>query len=566
MEQPFVQAAPQLDNQYRSDPALRSCLRRALPPETLARIEPELLEMGELAAGELYARQLADRENEPQLVHWDAWGNRVDRIELTSLWKRAEVLAAGYGLTAIPYERADGPYSRLHQFALVHLFHPSTDVYTCPLAMTDGAARTLLDSGNQVLIDRAVGHLTSRDASAFWTSGQWMTESTGGSDAGASLTRAEPGEGGEWRLYGKKWFTSAATSQVALVLARPVGNGPGGSGLALFYVETRDVKGRLQGIRVERLKDKLGTRKVPTAEITLDGAMARLVGSTAHGTREIEPMLRITRVWNSVCAASFMRRGIALAADYARRRSVFGAPLIDQPLHRDTLAGLQAEQAGAFHLSFELVGLLGRDEAGELDDNGKALLRLMLPIAKLTTGKQSVAVLSEVLEAFGGAGYVEDTGLPVLLRDTQVLPIWEGTTNVLSLDALLRTDLKAGMTAWSERIAQALSAARDGRLEESVRIAQAQLDQAAQWLNSTREPPFLQAGARRFALALGRSMQLALLIEHAHWASETERDESYVAIARRFARTPLPALDAEPLVQVGTILSGLTGGRSSPRK
>jgi alkylation response protein AidB-like acyl-CoA dehydrogenase len=207
--------------------------------------------------------QLADRLMSRDW-QWDAWGNRVDRIELTPLWRRAESVAVEYGLTAIPYERREGRFSRLRQFALVYLFHPSSDVYTCPLAMTDGAARTLLDSKNRALIARALPHLTSRDPGAFWTSGQWMTEASGGSDVGASLTVARRDADGRWRLYGRKWFTSAASSQIALTLARPEGNGPGGSGLALFYVETRE-SGPVAGIRVTG-RGRLGTRR-PTAEL-----------------------------------------------------------------------------------------------------------------------------------------------------------------------------------------------------------------------------------------------------------------------------------------------------------
>ena len=216
--------------------------------------------------------------------------------------------------------------------------------------MTDGAAVTLLRSGNQALIQRAVPHLTSRDPSQFWTSGQWMTESTGGSDVGRSETVARRDEDGLWRLYGRKWFTSAATSQIALALARPEGNLPGGRGLALFYVETRDEGGRLCNIRVNRLKDKLGTRKLPTAELTLEGTPAQLVAAFDRGVAQIVPMLHLTRTWNSVTAAASMRRGLALAGDYATKRVAFGAPLSQQPLHVDTLAGLQAEAEAAFHL------------------------------------------------------------------------------------------------------------------------------------------------------------------------------------------------------------------------
>ncbi|HEU0055568.1 MAG TPA: acyl-CoA dehydrogenase family protein, partial [Longimicrobium sp.] len=397
---PFTQTPPSLGNQYDADRALRSLLARLLPPGVLAEAEPSLGEMGRLSA-ELYPAQLADRLSEPTLTQWDAWGNRVDRIELTPLWRAAERIAAEHGVVATAYERAHGAHSRVHQFALAYLFTPSTDIYSCPLAMTDGAARVLLDSGNQELIDRAVPHLTSRDPARFWTSGQWMTETTGGSDVGRTETVARRGEDGSWRLHGRKWFTSAATSQMALTLARPEGNPPGGRGLALFFLETRDEEGRLRGITIDRLKDKLGTRKLPTAELTLDGAPAHPVLGLSDGVRNIAPMLNLTRTWNAVSATALMRRGIALAVDYATKREAFGARLIRQPLHVDTLAGLRAEFEGALHLTFRVAELIGRDEAGELDDEGRRLLRVLTPLAKLTTGRQSVAVASEALEAFG---------------------------------------------------------------------------------------------------------------------------------------------------------------------
>ncbi len=493
---------------------MRSFVGHRLPPEVTKAIEPELADLASLAAGPLWDFQRADRANEPRLTRFDAWGNRIDRIELSPLWQEAERLAVQFGLTAHPRERPHGAWSRVHQFLLVHLFHPVTDVYSCPLAMTDGAARTLLASGNQALIDRAVPHLTSRDAGSFWTSGQWMTEATGGSDVGLSLARAEHRDGA-WRLYGKKWFTSAATSQMALTLARPEGNGPGGSGLALFYLETRDAAGRLNGIGVERLKDKLGTRKVPTAELTLDGAVAQLVAGPTHGTRHIEPMLRVTRTWNSVCAASFLRHGLGLAEDYATRRVAFGARLSDQPLHRATLDDVDAESAGAFLLAFELAILLGRDEGGELEAGEAALLRLLTPLVKATTGKQAAAGVSELVEAFGGAGYVEDTGIPVLLRDGQVLPIWEGTTNVLALDLLLRADLDQGLAALRQRITRACGTAGDAELDSARAASLAAVDRAIEWHHATRDPVERQRAARRFALTLGRTLELALLVEHA---------------------------------------------------
>jgi alkylation response protein AidB-like acyl-CoA dehydrogenase len=538
MSEIFIQSAPELDNQYREDGFLRSYLRRAVPADVLREIEPGLDELGGLAGRELYRLQLEDRLNEPVHVAWDPWGQRVDRIEVTPLWKRAAQIAARSGLIGIPYERRHGRYSRIHQFASVFLFHPSSDVYTCPLAMTDGAARTLLVSGNRSLIERAVPRLTSRDPDAAWTSGQWMTESTGGSDVGASLTQARQDAEGRWRLYGKKWFTSAITSQMALTLARPEGNGPGGSGLAMFYVETHDEHGRLNGIRVERLKDKLGTRKVPTAELLLDGAQAELVKDTRNGTRNIEPMLVVTRAWNSVTSVAFMRRGLALAKSYASRRRAFGAALDELPLHVDTLAGLEAETRGAFLLAFELVELMGRLEAGEIDDEQRALLRLITPIAKLMTARQAVQVVSECIEAFGGAGYVEDTGIPALLRDTQVLPIWEGTTNVLALDAVLRGELASGLQAVHARIHGCVRRAKDARLVAAGSKATAAIDRIAAVVRGYTDPGRMQANARRVAMSIGRALELALLIDHAQ-AGLDAGDPSTAAAAIRFAAAPV---------------------------
>jgi acyl-CoA dehydrogenase len=538
----FVQAAPQLGNQYRDDRFLRSYLQRKLPAATLTTITPELDQLGAIAGGELYSLQLADRENEPTLVQWDAWGNRIDRIEVTPLWRRAAQIAAHAGLIAIPYERAHGRYSRIHQFAAVYLFHPSSDVYTCPLAMTDGAARTLSVSNNTQLIERAVPRLTSRDPARAWTSGQWMTESTGGSDVGASLTRAERDAQGQWRLYGKKWFTSAITSQMALTLARPAGNGPGGSGLAMFYVETHDDAGCLNGMRVERLKDKLGTRKVPTAELMLDGARAELVGDTRHGTRHIEPMLVVTRAWNSVTSVAFMRRALALARSYAEQRRAFGSMLNQLPLHVDTLAGLEAETRGAFLLAFELVELMGRQETGELSDQQRALMRLLTPIAKLLTAKQAVSVVSECIEAFGGAGYVEDTGLPALLRDTQVLPIWEGTTNVLALDAVLRGELTAALPAVHARITECVQGATDERLAAAGAKAGQAIEHVARWVREHGDAVEVQSHARRVAMTIGRALELAFLVEHAGWELDAGEGRTSLAAAVRFAAAPVDLL------------------------
>ncbi|MFN7698057.1 MAG: acyl-CoA dehydrogenase family protein [Deltaproteobacteria bacterium] len=534
---PFNQAPPSLANQYDADRPLRSLLARALPDDVRGGVAPSLREMGELAATVLHRMQLEDRLRDPELVPWSPWGERIDEIVLTPLWRRCAQIVPEHGVVAAAYEPTHGPYARLHQFALAYLFGPSSDVYTCPLAMTDGAARTLIASGNEALIERAVPRLTTRDPALFWTSGQWMTESTGGSDVGKSETVAVAHDGAH-RLYGRKWFTSATTSQMALTLGRPEGNGPGGRGLALFYVETRDARGRLQNIEVNRLKDKLGTRKVPTAEIMLRGTPATAVRGLSNGIRTSTPMLNVTRTWNAVMSVAFMRRAVELARYYAHKREAFGAPLADKPLHLDTLAAMAAETEAMLHLAFEVVAILGRLERGAARAHDETLLRLWTPIAKLTTGKATVAVTSEALECFGGAGYVEDTGLPVLLRDAQVLPIWEGTTNVLSLDTLRALghpdEVRAALESEAERLTRDLT---DGELGAVARGAIDAIQRALRWLSETavRAPLDTEASARRFALTLGRSHALLLLASHADWSLRVEGDGRSKAAALLFA-------------------------------
>jgi alkylation response protein AidB-like acyl-CoA dehydrogenase len=552
---PFFQDPPRLENTYEGDPLLRELLARTFSPDELAALEPELLHLGALAAGPLLEQQEAERELEPRLTTWDPWGRRVDRIEVTPLWREAAVLAARHGLVATAYERRHGARSRVHQLAKAYLLDPSTDVYSCPLAMTDGAARTLLDAGNAALVERAVPRLTSRDPARAWTSGQWMTERIGGSDVSRTETVARRGPDGTWRLHGTKWFGSATTGEVALALARPEGSPEGSRGLALFYVETRLEDGTPNGILVNRLKDKLGTRKLPTAELTLDGARAVPVAGLDRGVRAIAPMLAVTRTWNAVVAAAGMQRALALARDWARRRFAFGTPLADLPLHAETLATLEAEREGAFLLAFRAAALLGAREAGEGGDATRALLRVVTPLAKLATGKQAVAVASEVLEAFGGAGYVEDTGLPRLLRDAQVLPIWEGTTNVLALEALRALAADGAADALAAEFRGLAATATDPALREPVEGALRAAERARAFLSSA-DAPAREAGARGVAATLARALEVLLLASHAQWCLDARRGPRAVAASRRLARCGVDLVAPAPAGEAALLASG----------
>lgn len=508
---------------------LRAWLARSLPEDLLDEHRPVLAELGLRSGTDWYRMQLEDRLNEPRLTQWSPWGERIDRIELTPLWQQAHRWAADYGLVATGYDDRLGRHARLLQFARAWMYIPSTDFYGCPLAMTDGAARILSDAGNKELAGRALPRLLSTDPDAFWTSGQWMTETVGGSDVSRTETVARRDADGRWRLTGRKWFTSAATSEIALTLARPEGNPGGSRGLALFYLEPRDAAGRLQNIEILRLKDKLGTRKLPTAELWLDGAPATPVAGLERGVAAIAPMLNITRTWNAVTACALMQRALALAGDYAERRVAFGRPLAELPLHRETLADLEADRAAAACALLSTIELLGAAEHGGSEDE-RAALRLLTPLVKLGTARDAVRVVSEALEAFGGAGYIEDTGIPQLLRDVQVLSIWEGTTNVLSLDAL-RAIAASGIDAWRARLEARLADCRQPALSSRVERARAQLGEVQRWLGGA--PEALEPQARRLALNLYRLTGLVELLALAdHWLGAG--DGRPLAVARHY--------------------------------
>lgn len=539
----FFQTPPSLNNQYDNDLVLKNYLEWKLPATMLSEIQPDLQHLGQRVIEEIYQLGQEAEAYPPKHVPYTPWGKRIDHIEVHAAWNELDHIAAKEKLIAIGYERKHGALSRIHQFAKLYLFHPSSAIYTCPLAMTDGAARALELYADDALKQRAFSHLTSADPSQFWTSGQWMTERTGGSDVSGTSTIAKA-DGTQFRLSGVKWFTSATTSQMAMTLARIEGAPEGSRGLSLFYLELRDAQGMLNGIRINRLKDKLGTRALPTAELTLDNAQATLVGGMGDGVKKISSLFNITRIYNACCAVGYMRRALALARDYANKRVAFGRPLSQHGLHLETLAHMHLEFTGAFHLVFHAIELLGKDEVGTATEREHSLLRLLTPLAKLYTAKQAIAVVSEALEAFGGAGYIEDTGLPQLLRNAQVLSIWEGTTNILSLDVLRAIEKENAATAFFEDVAHRLDLINNPKLLSAKNNAVEAVQKIQRYMvsmshmNSEEQ----QIGARHFAFALTQTYIASLLLEYAEWALQTNKDPLALISATRWCAKNLTNL------------------------
>ena len=488
-------------NTYEADPALKALLSSWLRPETLEWAEPQLRETGRAAAAELRDWGAQCEAQPAYLRSIDPWGERVDEVIYPDAWRRLAAFAAGGGLVGLPYEeeavRLAGAEARLVQAALCYLFEPGTATYHCPIAMTDAAARVLTEYGPASLREEVVPHLVSRDPAKAWTAGQWMTEQQGGSDVGANAVEARR-EHGHWRLYGRKYFCSNVGGEVVLALARPEAAPGGTRGLGLFLIPRVLPDGGRNAYRVDRLKDKLGTRAMATGEVTLEGAQAELVGEIEHGFQQMTPMLNITRLHNAIAAAAGVRRALTMARCYAAQRSAFGRRLDQQPLQRQVLIQLAVQAEAALLMTMRLAALLGRIECRLADEPEKLLFRVGTSLAKLYTAKLAVAAASEGIEAFGGQGYMEDTGIARMLRDAQVLPIWEGTTNVLSLD-VLRVLAKPG-------VAEAFAGELDRLDSPSRKSAADALARAARL-----EPEPAQRYGRRLAFTLAESWVDGLL-------------------------------------------------------
>jgi acyl-CoA dehydrogenase len=275
--------------------------------------------------------------------------------------------------------------------------------------------------------------LTARDAEEVIEGAMFLTEKQGGSDVGATETIARE-ESGEWRLYGEKWFCSNIDAEGKLVLARREDAPDGTDGLSLFFVP-HTVGGNPNDMLCRRLKDKLGTLSVPTGEVELEGAKGHLIGETERGFKYMTEMLNLERLSNAAAACGIMGRGLLEAKVHAANRDAFGETIDQYPLMREDLVDMTVDHEAATAFTFEAARAFAKRER-EGDEEAYRLMRALVPIAKHRTGRMAVDHSSYAMEVLGGNGYVEDFVTSRLLRDAQVLPIWEGTSNILSLDFL----------------------------------------------------------------------------------------------------------------------------------
>ncbi|MFJ4534534.1 acyl-CoA dehydrogenase family protein [Streptomyces tibetensis] len=483
---------------FSADRALAEAVGRHVDPDLREEVLGELSALGRTSGSAQVQEwgRLAN-ENPPRLLTHDRYGNRVDEVEFHPSWHRLLGKGVSAGLTAA----WDRPAGHLRRAAAFLVWTQVEAGNGCPLSMTHAAVPALRADPDlaaeweprltSMVYDRELRPAHLKAGALF---GMGMTEKQGGSDVRANTTAARPlAEDGTYELTGHKWFCSAPMSDGFLVLAQAPG------GLTCFLAPRVLGDGSRNVFRIQRLKDKLGNRSNASAEVEFDGTWARRVGEEGRGVRTIIEMVAATRLDCVLGSAGLMRQAVAQAVHHCTYREAFGGKLADKPLMRNVLADLALESEAATTLALRLAAAY--DDGGEQE---RALLRIAVPAAKYWVTKRCPPVAVEAAECLGGNGYVEESQMPRLVRESPLNSIWEGAGNVQALDVLRALQREPGaLDAYLREVGQARGA--DHRLDGAIKNL----------LTELADLEGVEGRARRLTERLALVLQGSLLVRFA---------------------------------------------------
>ncbi|AXE89468.1 acyl-CoA dehydrogenase family protein [Streptomyces sp. Go-475] len=483
---------------FSADRALAAAVERHLEPDLRPEVLGELSALGRTSGSAQVQEWGAQaNDNPPRLRTHDRYGHRLDEVEFHPAWHRLLGKGVSAGLTAA-WGRPAGHLRRAAAFVVWTQVEAGNG---CPLSMTHAAVPALRADPDlaaeweprltSMVYDRELRPAHLKAGALF---GMGMTEKQGGSDVRANTTAARPlAEAGAYELTGHKWFCSAPMSDGFLVLAQAPG------GLTCFLVPRVLPDGTRNVFLIQRLKDKLGNRSNASAEVEFDGTWARRVGEEGRGVRTIIEMVAATRLDCVLGSAGLMRQAVAQAVHHCAHREAFGGKLVDKPLMRNVLADLALESEAATTLALRLAAAY--DDGGEQE---RALLRIAVPAAKYWVTKRCPAVAVEAAECLGGNGYVEESGMPRLVRESPLNSIWEGAGNVQALDVLRALQREPGaLDAYLREVGQARGA--DHRLDGAIKNL----------LTELADLEGVEGRARRLAERLALVLQGSLLVRFA---------------------------------------------------
>ncbi|HUG86297.1 MAG TPA: acyl-CoA dehydrogenase family protein [Euzebya sp.] len=509
-------------NLFTSDAALHEGVIR----EGAAWDVAHLTTLGALAGSEeSWQHSRRAERNTPTLVTHDAYGNRVDAVELDPSWHHLLGTAIRHGMHSLPWTGPAG--SHVARAARFVMWHQVNSGVMCPVSMT-AAVVPALRAAAPHLAAKWEPRLTLTDPAGVALSGMAMTERQGGSDVRANSTRAIPVGDDRYAIWGHKWFCSYPPCDIFLVLAQAP------EGLSCFLVE------RGPGMEFQRLKDKLGSRSLPSSEVEFHGIEGRLVGEVGRGVPAIIQMVNQTRMDCIIGTTSSLRHGVLQAVHHTRHRSAFGAPLADQPAMRNVLADLHVESEAA---TAAMLRLARACDSADADLTEGAFRRLGIAVMKYWICKRAGAHAAEALECLGGNGYVEDSGMPLLYRDSILSGIWEGSGNVAALD-VLRAMGREPTTVQAFLAECHLADGGDTRLDAHLQTLDATMTGLARQDSSEA----LEYGARRVVEDMAVALQASLLVRHAPAAVADAFCAARLGDRGRVYGTLPPGLDTRAII------------------
>lgn len=460
---------------YTSDETLQLILKEYLPEDFMDYADERLHSFGELCANEIDERaRHTDREGEPKLIKYNKYGEDISEVWVNDGYKKTVEQTYNEGIVGyvhknIPELNHKGNYT--YSFAQGYVLSQAEPGFYCPVTLTLATAYLLDHYGDEAIKKRFLHNVCATGERELFEGATFLTERQGGSDVGANETVAVK-DGEVYRLFGEKYFASnAGMAGVAMVLARIEGSEAGSRGLSLFAVPWRNEDGSLNNLQVRRLKDKLGVKAVPSGEVEFHGATAYLVGDRKKGFYYMMEALNLSRVSNSIASVGIMKRAYEEAFDYATRRNAFGEKLASYPMVQDTLMRLKSKLHVETATIFDMIQLYEKvtSTLGASEDE-IVLNRLNIAMIKKETADQAIYFAHEAIEMLGGNGYIEDFVTPRLLRDAQVLSVWEGTANILGLEIVrLFNKFQADqlyIRQMEERMAEIRGAMLYGKVEE----------------------------------------------------------------------------------------------------
>ncbi|MFC7226753.1 acyl-CoA dehydrogenase family protein [Salinirubellus salinus] len=533
-------------NYWDLDGTLRFEAERLYPDDEFEWAEPVLRDWGEAIGHRLAAAAAEADRTGMELRTYDRDGEVANEVKYPAEIEELEWTAyEEFGLT---HDAFHAPPGRDEPLGLQHTLTMQTFLsfvgagFVCPASMTTGAA-IVLDKYDDGSLQAYLDGLTARNHEDHIEGAMFLTEKQGGSDVGANEVRAEPQDDGTYELYGEKWFCSNIDAQGALALARTPDAPEGTKGLSLFLVPRVKPDGEINDSLFRRLKDKLGTLNVPTGEIEFRGAEAYLVGEEGAGFKYMAEMMNFERLTNATGAVGIMGRALLESKVRAANREAFGNPIQEYPLMQRDLVEMTVDYEAAAAFTFAATRFYdqytreeGEAAASDVSDEAAfRLMRLLVPVAKYKTARMSVDTASYAMEVLGGNGYVNGWATEQLFRDAQVLPIWEGTSNILSLDVLRVLNREAAHEALIPWVSDLLEVEHPylQSVAADVQDRFTQLQEALLTL-ATEDEDYAQYHAKRLADLLFDVVSAAVLVDEAQDALDAADDARKAVVARSF--------------------------------